>query len=110
MIPPIFHSPHFIPREIGVTPQKLRELGYSEDIKGEELTREDQIVELRIQDLVISEACAEYLMRVSHFIDDLLENFYDMEPYYQVQTKEDLVGHLAVGLAPHTSAVFWEGL
>jgi DNA polymerase II large subunit len=95
---------HFIPREIGVTPQKLRELGYSEDIKGEELTREDQIVELRIQDLVISEACAEYLMRVSHFIDDLLENFYDMEPYYQVKTKEDLVGHLAVGLAPHTSA------
>lgn len=95
---------HFIPREIGVSPQKLRELGYSQDIKGEELTLEDQVVELRIQDLVISEACAEYLVRVSHFIDDLLENFYDMEPYYRVKTKEDLVGHLAVGLAPHTSA------
>ncbi len=95
---------HFIPREIGVSPQKLLELGYTQDIKGEEITREDQVVELRIQDLVISEACAEYLMRVSHFIDDLLENFYDMEPYYRVKTKDDLVGHLAVGLAPHTSA------
>ncbi|NYB52922.1 MAG: DNA polymerase II large subunit [Methanobacteriaceae archaeon] len=95
---------HFIPKEIGVSPQKIRELGYTTDIHGEEITREDQVIELRIQDLVISEACAEYLMRVSHFIDDLLVNFYKMEPYYQVKTKEDLVGHLAVGLAPHTSA------
>jgi DNA polymerase II large subunit len=95
---------HFIPREIGVSPQKLREIGYTHDIHGDELKDPDQVVELRIQDLVISEACAEYLVRVSHFIDDLLKNFYEMEPFYQVKTKEDLVGHLAVGLAPHTSA------
>ncbi|MDO5835011.1 MAG: DNA polymerase II large subunit, partial [Methanobacterium sp.] len=95
---------HFIPREIGVSPEKLRELGYIHDIKGMELKNNDQVVELRIQDLVVSEACAEYLMRVSHFIDDLLKNFYEMEPFYNVKTKEDLVGHLAVGLAPHTSA------
>ena len=95
---------HFIPREIDVSPGKLREMGYTHDIKGEELKNDDQVVELRIQDLVISEACAEYLMRVSHFIDDLLKNFYEMEPFYNVKTKGDLVGHLAVGLAPHTSA------
>jgi DNA polymerase II large subunit len=95
---------HFIPREIDVSLGKLRDLGYTHDIKGEELINDDQVVELRIQDLVISEACAEYLMRVSHFIDDLLKNFYEMEPFYNVKTKEDLVGHLAVGLAPHTSA------
>ena len=95
---------HFIPREIGVSPQKLRELGYTHDIRGNEIENDDQIVELRIQDLVISEVCGEYLMRVSHFIDDLLVNFYEMEPFYRVKTKEDLVGHLAVGLAPHTSA------
>lgn len=95
---------HFIPREIGVTPEKIRELGYTHDIHGEDITHEDQVIELRIQDLVISEACAEYLMRVSHFIDDLLVNFYHLEPYYNVKTKEELVGHLAVGLAPHTSA------
>jgi DNA polymerase II large subunit len=95
---------HFIPREIDVSLGKLRDLGYTHDIKGEELINDDQVVELRIQDLVISEACAEYLMRVSHFIDDLLRNFYEMEPFYNVKAKEDLVGHLAVGLAPHTSA------
>lgn len=95
---------HFIPREIGVKPEKLQEMGYTHDIKGEKLRNDDQVVELRIQDLVISEACGEYLMRVSHFIDDLLGNFYEMEPFYNVKTKEDLVGHLAVGLAPHTSA------
>jgi DNA polymerase II large subunit len=95
---------HFIPREIDVSPEKLLEMGYTHDIKGEELRTDDQVVELRIQDLVISDACAEYLMRVSHFIDDLLKNFYEMEPFYNVKTKEDLVGHLAVGLAPHTSA------
>lgn len=95
---------HFIPKEIGVSPQKLQTLGYTYDIHGEELKNDDQVVEIQIQDLVISEACAEYLMRVSHFIDDLLKQFYQMEPYYKVKTKEDLVGHLAVGLAPHTSA------
>jgi len=95
---------HFIPREIGVSPQKLREIGYTHDIHGNELEDPEQVVELRIQDLVISEACAEYLVRVSHFIDELLENFYELEPFYKVKTKEDLVGHLVVGLAPHTSA------
>lgn len=95
---------HFIPKEIGVSPQKLRELGYTHDIRGEEINNNDQVVELKIQDLVISEACAEYLTRVSHFIDNLLKQFYHMEPFYNVKTKEDLVGHLAVGLAPHTSA------
>ncbi|MDY9924210.1 DNA polymerase II large subunit [Methanobacterium sp.] len=95
---------HFIPHEIGVSSQKLRELGYTHDIRGNALENDNQVVELRIQDLVISEACGEYLMRVSHFIDDLLKNFYEMEPFYRVKVKEDLVGHLAVGLAPHTSA------
>ncbi len=73
----------------------------------EELKNDDQVAEIQIQDLVISEACAEYLMRVSHFIDDLLKQFYQMEPYYKVKTKEDLVGHLAVGLAPHTFRCSW---
>jgi DNA polymerase II large subunit len=95
---------HFTPHEIKVSPQKLRELGYTHDIQGEELVNEDQIVEILIQDLIISDNCADYLMRVANFVDDLLERFYHMEPYYQVKNREDLVGQLAVGLAPHTSA------
>ena len=43
-------------------------------------------------------------MRVAKFIDDLLVKFYGMEPYYRVEKLEDLIGHLVVGLSPHTSA------
>ncbi|MEN4007078.1 MAG: DNA polymerase II large subunit [Methanobacteriaceae archaeon] len=95
---------HFIPREIGVSPAKLVEMGYSCDIYGEKIENEDQIIEIKIQDIVISQNCAEYLIRVSSFIDDLLENFYHEERFYNIKEKEDLVGHLVVGLAPHTSA------
>ena len=38
-----------------------------------------------------------------NFVDDLLVRFYKMEPFYNVQTIEDIVGSLAIGLAPHTS-------
>ncbi len=95
---------HFIPREIKVTPQKLRELGYTHDINGNELENEDQTVEIKVQDVVISDKCAEYLIKVSHFVDDLLDKFYDMDRFYNVKSYSDLVGHLVVGLAPHTSA------
>lgn len=95
---------HFIPHEVKVTPQKLRELGYSEDIHGKELEDENQIVELKIQDVVISEKCAEYLLKVTHFVDDLLDKFYGMDRFYNLKNYKDLVGHLVVGLAPHTSA------
>ena len=36
------------------------------------------------------------------FIDDLLVKFYGLEPFYNVRF-EDIVGHIAIGLAPHTS-------
>lgn len=95
---------HFIPAEIGVNYQKLREMGYTHDFQGADLESDYQIVEMKIQDVVISENCAEYLVRVAHFVDDLLEKFYGLERFYHVQTREDLVGQLVVGLAPHTSA------
>ncbi|MGB9936155.1 MAG: DNA polymerase II large subunit [Methanobacterium sp.] len=95
---------HFIPSEIGVNPQKLIEMGYTHDIYGQKIENEDQIVEIKIQDIIISENCAEYLLRVSKFIDDLLEDFYHEDRFYNVNEKEALIGHLIVGLAPHTSA------
>lgn len=95
---------HFIPREIGVSPLKLVDMGYTQDINGEKIENDTQIIEIKIQDIVISENCAEYLIRVSKFIDDLLENFYHEEKFYNIKEKEDIVGHLVVGLAPHTSA------
>ncbi len=95
---------HFIPREIGVTHQQLKELGYTNDIRGDEINDNEQMVEIKIQDVVISENCAEYLMRVSHFVDDLLEELYGLERFYNIVAKEELIGQLIVGLAPHTSA------
>jgi DNA polymerase II large subunit len=95
---------HFKPREINVTVEKLRELGYTVDWKGNELKSEDQIVELKPQDVILSKDCAEYLVKVAKFIDDLLVKFYGLEPFYNVEKPEDLIGHLVIGLAPHTSA------
>ncbi|HID43995.1 MAG TPA: DNA polymerase II large subunit [Archaeoglobaceae archaeon] len=95
---------HFRPSEIGVSVEKLKELGYSIDWKGNELKNENQIVELKPQDIILAKDSAKYLLRVSHFIDDLLEKFYGMDRFYNAQKEEDLIGHLIIGLAPHTSA------
>jgi DNA polymerase II large subunit len=95
---------HFRPSEIGVTVEKLRKLGYHYDWKGNELKSEDQIVELKPQDLILARDAGNYLVKVAQFIDELLVKFYGMEPFYNVEKPEDLIGHLVIGLAPHTSA------
>jgi DNA polymerase II large subunit len=95
---------HFKPKEIGVPLKRVRELGYTKDYLGKELENEDQICELKVQDVVVSTACADYFIQVSKFIDDLLTKFYGIDRFYKVKKNQDLVGHLVVGLAPHTSA------
>jgi DNA polymerase II large subunit len=95
---------HFKPDEIGLSLTKLKELGYRKDVDGKPIGKGDQLVELRPQDFIASSACGKYMVRVSHFIDDLLEKLYGMEPFYKADSKEDLIGHMMVGLAPHTSS------
>jgi DNA polymerase II large subunit len=95
---------HFKPKEIGISIDQLKDLGYRHDIHSDPLSNENQIIELKVQDVLLSEDCANYLVKVSHFIDDELELFYGLERFYMVEKKEDLVGHVIVGLAPHTSA------
>ncbi len=95
---------HFRPREVGVAVNRLRDLGYDRDIHGEELSSEDQVLELKTQDIVVSEYCGKYMVKVAKFVDELLAKFYGLEPYYGVADPGELVGHLVVGLAPHTSA------
>ena len=94
---------HFKPLEIKVSVEKLRELGYTYDVYGEPLVDENQICELKIQDIIIPMVCAKYFVNVAKFIDELLVKVYGLQPYYNVKKVEDLVGHLVVGLAPHTS-------
>jgi len=95
---------HFTPREVGTPVARLRELGYVRDACGQPLERDDQVLELMVQDVVPSRKCGEHLLRVSQFIDELLERFYGLKPCYGLHSVEDVVGVLVVGLAPHTSA------
>jgi DNA polymerase II large subunit len=94
---------HFKPAEIGVPVEKLRQLGYAQDVYDMSLTDSNQICELKLQDVVIPMKCVEYFIRVAGFIDEMLVKVYGLPPYYNVKQMEDLVGHLIVGLAPHTS-------
>ncbi|MBL7118264.1 MAG: DNA polymerase II large subunit [Candidatus Syntrophoarchaeum sp.] len=95
---------HFKPGEIGLSVEKAKELGYSHDIKGEELESDTQMVELKQQDVIISVDAASYLLKVSQFLDSLLAKLYGLPSYYEASSKEDLIGQLVLGLAPHTSA------
>ncbi|UCH69929.1 MAG: DNA polymerase II large subunit [Candidatus Bathyarchaeota archaeon] len=94
---------HFRAREIGLPVERLRALGYNHDYNGNPLTDSDQICELKVQDVVVPIKCAEYFVHVANFLDDLLEKVYALPPHYNVKRVEDLVGHIVVGLAPHTS-------
>jgi DNA polymerase II large subunit len=95
---------HFKPCEIGVTLDKLIELGYHFDKTGTPLHSSDQIIELKIQDIIVPIDCAKYLFRVSQYVDELLSQVYKLEPFYNLKSPEDLIGQLIIGLAPHTSA------
>ncbi len=94
---------HFIPREIGLSVDEVKKLGYKKDYKGEEITRDDQLIPIKVQDIVISERAAEYFFRVANFVDDLLIYLYNLPPYYSVKDKKDLIGKLVIALAPHIS-------
>lgn len=94
---------HFKPAWIAASIEKLREMGYTRDYLGKELVSPDQIVELMMQDVIIPRDSAKHLLNTAKFIDEELEKLYDTEPFYNVDSVDDLVGHLVVGLAPHTS-------
>ncbi|UCC19094.1 MAG: DNA polymerase II large subunit [Promethearchaeota archaeon] len=95
---------HFKPKEVNTHIESLMDIGYETDINGDPLKSDEQILELKVQDIILSDDCAKYFIKVANFIDDELELFYEMERFYNVKTREDLIGHLVVGLAPHTSA------
>ncbi len=99
---------HFKPCEISTSVEKLREMGYKEDINGEPLEDENQVLTLKPQDIVLSKnsfnySADEYLFNVSKFVDELLEKFYGMDSFYGFEEPNDVVGELVIGLAPHTS-------
>ena len=92
------------PEELDVTAEDFRELGYQTDIDGDPLRFDEQLVELKVQDVVLSDGAADHLLRTADFVDDLLTEFYDLPAFYEVEERSDLVGELVFGMAPHTSA------
>jgi DNA polymerase II large subunit len=102
---------HFKPCEIGTGVARLRELGYAKDIKGAELVSDEQILELKPQDIILpscdespDEGADKVLLNIARFIDDSLEYLYGLPRVYNTKSIQDLVGHLVIALAPHTSA------
>lgn len=102
---------HFTPKEIGTSITKMVELGYVLDIHGENLTDENQMLEIFPQDIILpngeeltEESAGNALVRICQFIDDLLVNLYGQEQFYKVKNQDDLIGQLVIGLAPHISA------
>jgi DNA polymerase II large subunit len=94
---------HVRPAEIVTSVEKMKELGYEKDYLGNELKDASQVVELKPQDILLSENGARYLTRAANFVDDLLEKFYGLERFYNIRDQNDLVGQFVIGLAPHTS-------
>ncbi|MFH1751409.1 MAG: DNA polymerase II large subunit [archaeon] len=95
---------HFKPIEINLSVEKIKQLGYTVDYNGKEITSENQLIEIFPQDAILHEGAGDCFLRVSKFVDDLLVKFYGLNSFYNAETKEDLIGQLIVGLAPHTSA------
>src|SRR3989338_1656624 len=102
---------HFKSKEIGTNIEKLKEIGYTRDIYGKELLDDDQILELMPHDIILpcsadsgDERADEVFLNLAKFIDLLLEKFYKLPRFYNAKTREDLVGHLSVCMAPHNCA------
>ncbi|MEE6210234.1 DNA-directed DNA polymerase II large subunit [Salarchaeum sp. III] len=92
------------PSELDVTTEQFHELGYTHDINGDPLQHDDQLLELNVQDIVLSDGAAEHMLKTADFVDDLLIQYYGVEPFYELDDRDDLVGELVFGMAPHTSA------
>jgi len=102
---------HFKPQEIGTPLEKLKQLGYKKDIKGNPLEDISQILELLPQDIILpratdtpEEGADICFLKVANFVDDLLVRYYNLKPFYNLKSSAELVGHLVTLLAPHTSA------
>ncbi|MDO8642922.1 MAG: DNA polymerase II large subunit [Candidatus Woesearchaeota archaeon] len=102
---------HFKPCEIETPLSQLKKMGYVKDIFGKSLEDAEQILELKPQDLIIPSGSDsmelpgdEVLFRIANFVDELLQTFYKLPPFYCLKEPRDIVGHLVIGLAPHISA------
>ncbi len=102
---------HFKPKEIGTSIAKLKSIGYHKDIYGEDLENDEQILDLMPQDIILpscpdsdDERADDVFLNICNFIDVELERFYKLPRFYNLKSKEDLIGQLTVCMAPHNCA------
>jgi len=95
---------HFYPFEINTSIEDLLRLGYNKDVYGDPLIHDKQLLEIKPQDIIVHASLQDHLVNVANFVDDELEKVYKLPRYYQIKDKNDIIGHLIIGLAPHTSA------
>ena len=101
----------FKPKEVSVSIEKLKGLGYDTDIHGKELVDENQILELMPHDIILpcsqessNEKADDVFIKVCNFVDAELERFYNLNSFYNVKKREDLIGTIGVCMAPHNCA------
>ena len=82
----------------------LRNNGYEKDIHGKTIESDEQMLEIFPQDMIIHDKSGEFFVSVTQFIDELMERFYKLPRVFNINSKEELIGELFLGLAPHTSA------
>lgn len=102
---------HFKPKEVGTPIEKLKKLGYDKDIHGKDLIDENQILLLMPHDILLpscpvtpDEKAEDVFFNLANFLDEELEKFYGLPKYYNLESKEDLIGQLVVCMAPHNCA------
>ena len=95
---------HFYPYEINTSCSELNAMGYDVDIFGDELNSDDQLVELKPQDIILNHNSFTHFKKVARFVDRELKEIYGIDKFYNIEDKSDLIGKLVLGLAPHTSA------
>lgn len=102
---------HFKPAEVGTSVEKLKELGYEADVDGKALEKDEQVLEIKPQDVILpggkqflEEGADAVLFRVANCVDEMLKKAYGGKAFYNLKSQEGLIGQLVVCLAPHTSA------
>ena len=101
----------FKPKEIFVSIEKLKELGYITDIYDQELVDKEQILELQPHDILLpsafespDEKADDVFMKVANFVDEELVRFYGLKPFHNIKERKDLIGQIGVCMAPHNCA------
>jgi DNA polymerase II large subunit len=90
-------------KEINLSVQKAHFLGYHFDKFGQNLVRDDQEIILFYQDIVVPKSRITFLIKTRKFYNSL-EQLYSnglLQPFYQFEKPEDVIGALCVSLAPH---------